>query len=681
MTHTSPLLANRTVRELGTVAHSYGLPFNNRKPKTEIYARVVAALGEGQHLQRAYRTLSSDERDALRTLHTAGGELAQTQFSAYFGEIRPYRPWVAESPRQPWKRPISAAEKVWYLGFIELRDDQVVLCADIGALLPPLPMVHPAPTMLDESESTPAALLVDLAAFLGSLMHDRAKVMHGRWLSPRSFRRIDRALRVRESEIMAARSERGVGRLRYLHYLADCAGLVNIVNGALKPSIEAWAWLDSAPDVQWRMLNEAVARDLSARNPLWERYGLPAISRAAWDRLHQVLETLPSGATYGVRALLKRLHVECPGVSAEQIRALLSGPLSWSGQVMLCADGKQFVYLNNVPPMFPIQTPATLVESESALIIHLSEMPPLRPLVEILGWATADGEGLAALRIGGEAVRRALGHDLSVSQIAEQIGRLTGAPLSRAQFERFERWSREGGQFRVEHLTVLSSPESALLNELLADRGVRNLLEKPLSPHHIVVRAGAETVLARRLARRGQLATPESESAKESIDAPISVAAYAWLAMRVYQELGGLLPQLIPIPGAISDEIKSLLTDTQRDQLEQAAQNLAEKLRRALRGDSDPFAAAPMQDDLPAIIQAAIERAVADRGALTIEYFSPTYGAPTLRTIEPLLPIRWHGEIGYVEAWCRLDDAPRTFRLDRILRVLDESKEGEERSP
>lgn len=33
-----------------------------------------------------------------------------------------------------------------------------------------------------------------------------------------------------------------------------------------------------------------------------------------------------------------------------------------------------------------------------------------------------------------------------------------------------------------------------------------------------------------------------------------------------------------------------------------------------------------------------------------------------------------HGGATYVEAWCRLDEATRIFRLDRILRVVDSGK-------
>lgn len=64
-----------------------------------------------------------------------------------------------------------------------------------------------------------------------------------------------------------------------------------------------------------------------------------------------------------------------------------------------------------------------------------------------------------------------------------------------------------------------------------------------------------------------------------------------------------------------------------------------------------------------------IEKAVALSSAVRIRYFSPYAGHETERTIEPELIYERSGAT-YIEAWCNLDDAPRTFRLDRILAVV-----------
>ena len=61
---------------------------------------------------------------------------------------------------------------------------------------------------------------------------------------------------------------------------------------------------------------------------------------------------------------------------------------------------------------------------------------------------------------------------------------------------------------------------------------------------------------------------------------------------------------------------------------------------------------------------AVVEHAIVQHRVLTVDYVDKT-GALTHRTVEPIAVLgvrpRW-----YLWAWCRLRDAPRAFRLDRI---------------
>jgi len=111
------------------------------------------------------------------------------------------------------------------------------------------------------------------------------------------------------------------------------------------------------------------------------------------------------------------------------------------------------------------------------------------------------------------------------------------------------------------------------------------------------------------------------------------------------------------------------LSLTEQQDLEAAAQALIDVIRRAVRGDVACFAPPPIAAGIPHEIQSAIERAYTQQIPITINYFSQVDGVPTKRMITPLLPIRWQGAIGYVEALCQRADAPRTFRLDRILSI------------
>ncbi|MFD1831542.1 MULTISPECIES: helix-turn-helix transcriptional regulator [Streptomyces] len=68
---------------------------------------------------------------------------------------------------------------------------------------------------------------------------------------------------------------------------------------------------------------------------------------------------------------------------------------------------------------------------------------------------------------------------------------------------------------------------------------------------------------------------------------------------------------------------------------------------------------------------ADVDRAIAERRRLWIRYYSPARDELTEREIDPIRLFA----VGhtYVEAWCRLTEARRTFRLDRVaeIRLLD----------
>ncbi|AXK32206.1 WYL domain-containing protein [Streptomyces armeniacus] len=69
---------------------------------------------------------------------------------------------------------------------------------------------------------------------------------------------------------------------------------------------------------------------------------------------------------------------------------------------------------------------------------------------------------------------------------------------------------------------------------------------------------------------------------------------------------------------------------------------------------------------------ADVDRAIAERRRLWLRYYSPARDELTEREIDPIRLFA----VGhtYVEAWCRLSEARRTFRLDRVaeMKLLDE---------
>ncbi|MFF1509486.1 helix-turn-helix transcriptional regulator [Streptomyces sp. NPDC058326] len=69
---------------------------------------------------------------------------------------------------------------------------------------------------------------------------------------------------------------------------------------------------------------------------------------------------------------------------------------------------------------------------------------------------------------------------------------------------------------------------------------------------------------------------------------------------------------------------------------------------------------------------AEVDRAISERRRLWVRYYSPARDELTEREVDPIRLFA----VGhtYMEAWCRLSEARRTFRLDRVveIRILDE---------
>ncbi|MFG3283618.1 helix-turn-helix transcriptional regulator [Streptomyces sp. NPDC048111] len=70
---------------------------------------------------------------------------------------------------------------------------------------------------------------------------------------------------------------------------------------------------------------------------------------------------------------------------------------------------------------------------------------------------------------------------------------------------------------------------------------------------------------------------------------------------------------------------------------------------------------------------AEVDRAISERRRLWVRYYSPARDELTEREVDPIRLFA----VGhtYMEAWCRLSEARRTFRLDRVaeIRLLDEA--------
>jgi hypothetical protein len=261
------LLNQSSHRNLELMARAHKLTFTRREPKAVGLTKLTKVLQAGVY-QKAFKSLTSGHIAALHVLVVGGGWLPLPLFVAHFGEIRLYKPWKQDFyPRHPWRYPASIAERLYHLGFIMIRDGEMIGIVDeVMAMLPPLPQAEASADVSPMTDNNRLVLLRDVAALLGILLRVDAVALHGRWFSLSVMREVNDCLQVHD-DLEPVRSELQSGRIRWLHYLAQVSGLLSVQGGIFKPTVEAWQWLDAPSQYQWDYLMQAVEVDLEATLP------------------------------------------------------------------------------------------------------------------------------------------------------------------------------------------------------------------------------------------------------------------------------------------------------------------------------------------------------------------------------------------------------------------------------
>jgi hypothetical protein len=313
------------------------------------------------------------------------------------------------------------------------------------------------------------------------------------------------------------------------------------------------------------------------------------------------------------------------------------------------------------PHTLPEAAFARLHPAPDSLGVSLPPTPPLRPLAQLLAFATVDGCGL---RLDAPSLARAAEAGHTPDHVARLLVALTGTPLPRPLLDQLAHWAQAAARLTVRHLTVLTVARPDDMRAIRADWRLRPFLGGQLSPHHIEVHD--EKRLRQRLARRGYPLPPLDSQADPRPRANNDDPAYLWLAVRICQALNDLVTLPVAIPGAAAAGLEPALS-ARLDTLQATVDQTIDRVRAALRGhlENRPLIEQPDPDR----IRTAVEQAQATGSTIRIRYYSPALSQTTERRIEPQALYDRHGAT-YIEAWCTRDDAPRTFRLDRILAII-----------
>ena len=662
-------LANRTWRNIRVVALAYNMRFHTHQNKAEGFAYVQNALLNEGRLEKLMRNLSDQEHKALVSLQANDGSMPRHHWERAFGKIRPYKPWREDCPKYPWKKPASVAEKLWLWGVVEIvpmpsgKPDEVALVKPVLALLPPLPRPQPknervrAPSLAHAGD-----LRADLAIFMGKLMGENPKLTHGRWLPPTFIKSLSKHT-LHKEDTRFLRSELKSGRIKTLHYIGLVAGLLSVQNNTLQPTISGWAWLKN-PDLS--LIWSAIRDDLRQRESLWERFRFPEINRRVWDALLEQLDDCTSGQTYHTRDLIEAIHLRVPDQSLRKVPKLLRTLFTWMGRVSI--NGVYFT----VHPIEDYQPQhAPINEHENALYLDLPEHPPLKASVHLWAWASASERSLC---IDPASIRKAVGMDYAPQDIIRQIADVTGQGLPIDLAERIQLWCLQAQGLTLKHMTVLTSPDRETMNRVRADWRLRPLLGQALSPHHIAVKPHFADKLCAKLERRDLPVTRHQETELTKPLAPDrDITHYLYLASEVYRRLGRVIPVDTKLTGAVITWIKNHLDVDQLDGLDMLVESTMDALNGAITGQLIAQGGVAQED--PKFIRQSIDYAYEECEAITIEYFSPASGQTTIRTIEPTMLYERNGA-SYIEAYCNLDQAERTFRIDRILRIIQSSMDA-----
>ncbi len=110
-------LLDSDLARLRVMARQWGVTLTaERKP--DMAAELADAMARAEAVERVVAQLDEKERAALDELLRQGGALPWAIFTRRWGELRPVGPGRLER-EELWRTPISAVERLWYLGLVQ----------------------------------------------------------------------------------------------------------------------------------------------------------------------------------------------------------------------------------------------------------------------------------------------------------------------------------------------------------------------------------------------------------------------------------------------------------------------------------------------------------------------------------------------------------------------------------
>lgn len=275
-------LENHPVHVLKAIAASHRMEANGRRE--ELIETLSIHLTRPETIARLLADLDEPARTLLGRLVGEGGRLPahRIQRDPAGGELRQLGTGALERLR-PWETPISATERLWYLGLIYLTFDEIgdfrgqvfFIPDEILAQLPPIEYTPPRFTLEAPETGSPAVvraadltIVEDAFAALSEVQRSQPEAVDERYLPLAALQRLNRRLLLPEPG--AWQHERETQRLGLLLHLLRALNLITVGrDGRLRliyPRVRRW--LQATADRRLLSLQRAWRQD-PVWNELW----------------------------------------------------------------------------------------------------------------------------------------------------------------------------------------------------------------------------------------------------------------------------------------------------------------------------------------------------------------------------------------------------------------------------
>lgn len=470
---------------LEALAEGWGIALTDEQTP-EIVELLAAEMVRPDSLRRLLRRLSDAEREALAYVAALGQVKAHVMTRKY-GSIRRLGPGRLEWERA-WRQPISAAERLWFLGLLyreygvaeRYHGEMFYVPPEIRTVLPPMEVRLPAfhaeiapnpPAVQDDGD----ALARDAFVILSYVRKHQVPARKGGFTA-----RELAALRPRLAGALHG------DRLRFLQHVLAQVGLLGQEERLWKPTPQAAAWLKAGDIARRRMLYQAWLEDADW-NELWmipelhcEETGWRNDAVLARKGVVRYLEQCPVGSWVSLASFVASVRDVDPDfmrpdgdydswyirdaqrgqyltgfaswdkVEGTLIRYLLEQPLRWLGVVaigrsqaeaqpycfMLTAQGAAVLGLQETKtgPFLPL-----VVQPDLSVLVPPKASWYDRFLLERFARWVEDKEGTACYRIDAASLRACLASGVTMGQILAFLRRATHNRLPQAAVRALQR--------------------------------------------------------------------------------------------------------------------------------------------------------------------------------------------------------------------------------------------------